>query len=313
MRKKCLLVGGCGFLLSNFVRKCLYAKDETLQFVTFDKLLYKHSIQNYYANKHHKLYIGDVCDFHQLKSIVNFEKPDIVIFGAGDKTINSIQTKLAGLDNLSKLSSQFEKLIYLSSTNVSDYNSSSEYYGPMSLEYSFEYSAEIFIREKSKLNYNILCLSNVYGPRQPLTEFIPLQISNVLKNQDVNFSENPNLLYVDDFCSALTSVIEKGEKEKRYSTGISYSNVDFLKESLLKIHQGLKDEFREEILLKSAEGDSLRERDKLCFVNPYVHFESAKALEEIGWSQQFGLLDGLQETYNWYKNNSWFGRSNETL
>ena len=297
MRKKCLLIGGCGFLLSNFVRKCLYAKDETLEFVTLDKLLYKHSIQNYYANKHHKFHIGDVCDFHQLKSIIDLEKPDIVIFGAGDKTISSIQTKLVGLNNLSKLSSQFERLIYLSSAKVSDY-SDSEYYGPSNLQESFEYSSEIFIQNESKFNYNILRLSDVYGPRQPLTEQIASRIFSALKGlEQIDNFNFLNPLFVDDFCSALMSVIEKGENKERYSTeyfSSKYTNTDDIISLLTKIHL---------------------QTDVEIYTDNTIQIESrpGQLLKNLGWSQQISLFEGLKETYNWYKNNSWFGRSNETI
>ena len=291
MRKKCLLIGGCGFLLSNFVRKCLYAKDETLEFVTLDKLLYKHSIQNYYANKHHKLHIGDVCDFHQLKSIINLEKPDIIIFGAGDKTINSIQTKLVGLDNLSKLSSQFERLIYLSDVYLNETDSF-----PENLEDSFECSSELFI-DQSKLNYNILRLSDIYGPRQKLTEDIASLINYVLKDLEVsNLLNIKSPLYVDDFCSALMTVIEGGQKNTIYSVGsskvISAINIcSYVK----KIHDNQpKERLINEILQN-------------------CNYPAEQLLRDLGWSQQFSLFEGLQETYNWYKNNSWFGRQNEIL
>ena len=296
MRKKCLLIGGCGFLLSNFVRKCLYAKDETLEFVTLDKLLYKHSIQNYYANKHHKFHIGDVCDFHQLKSIINLEKPDVVIFGAGDKTINSIQTKLVGLNNLSKLSSQFEKLIYLSSAKVSDY-SDSEYYGPSNLQESFEYSSEIFIQNESKFNYNILRLSDVYGPRQPLTEQIASHIFCTLNGlEQVNKYNALSPLYVDDFCSALMSVIEKGKNKENYS--VDYESIQV---NIMHIVYLL-----ENIHLQSN-------CETLPHVNQLIISSSIQLLKGLGWSQQTSLFDGLKETYNWYKSNSWFGRLNETI
>lgn len=296
MRKKCLLIGGCGFLLSNFVRKCLYAKDETLEFVTLDKLLYKHSIQNYYANKYHKFHIGDVCDFHQLKSIINLEKPDVVIFGAGDKTINSIQTKLVGLNNLSKLSSQFEKLIYLSSTSVSDYTDT-EYYGPNNLQESFEYSAEIFIQDNCEFNYNILRLSDVYGPRQPLTEQIASHIFCALNGlEQVNKHNTLSPLYIDDFCSALMSVIEKGKNKENYSVGYKSAqiNIQHIIYLLNNIH-----------LQSNCE--------TLPDINQLIESHSTQSLKDLGWSQQTLLLNGLQETYSWYKNNSWFGRQNEII
>ena len=294
MRKKCLLIGGCGFLLSNFVRKCLYAKDETLEFVTLDKMLYKHSIHNYYANKHHKLYIGDVCDFHQLKSVVNFEKPDIVIFGAGDKTINSIQTKLVGLDNLSKLSSQFERLIYLSNTDISE-----PAILPKTLQVSFENSSELFINRNAKFKYNILRLPSVFGPRQSLEEDVAMSINCVLNNSKfsaTNYS-NVNRLYVDDFCSALMSVIEKGLDNKIYSTDImvDYVYSTEINKLVKQIHQSNLSEPPFEQYLKE---------------DPDIF---TKALVDLGWIKQFSLEEGLQETYNWYKNNSWFGRSYETL
>lgn len=294
MRKKCLLIGGCGFLLSNFVRKCLYAKDETLEFVTLDKLLYKHSIQNYYANKHHKFHIGDVCDFHQLKSIVNFEKPDVVIFGAGDKTINSIQTKLVGLENLSKLSSQFERLIYLSNTDISE-----PAILPKTLQVSFENSSELFIKQDVKFKYNILRLPSVFGPRQNLEEDVAMSINCALNNLKFlpKTYSNTNRLYIDDFCSALMSVIEKGLCNKIYSTDIMVDYVYSVEinQMIEKIHQSnLSDIIYEEYLKEDPD-------------------DYTKALINLGWTKQTSLNDGLQETYNWYKNNSWFGRSNETL
>lgn len=79
---KVLVTGSCGFIFSNFV---IYALQGTKwDIVSIDKLTYAGSLLNVPQVKRHKLYIGDVCDYHFVKKIFDIEKPDVVIHGAAE-------------------------------------------------------------------------------------------------------------------------------------------------------------------------------------------------------------------------------------
>jgi len=301
MRKKCLLIGGCGFLLSNFVRKQLYSGDNSYSFVTLDKLILDHSMKNYYANKHHQFHIGDVCDFNLLKSIIEFEKPDVVIFAAGDGTINSITTKLTGLQNLSKLQNRFEKLIYISSSEVG-FNLS-----PESLEKSFEFSSEFFIKENFK-NAIILRVPEIFGQRQNKNKIIPKIIESILDTKNINNSFTQklyNFIFIDDFCSVLLSVIEGGIFNKVYNYYFSthYSeNMINIKLNVLNKSNNFDDkEYKDYLLLQDANWFN----SKTALLQMFS-FSDLKENCNIEYEQMFSFSEGLELTYNWYKNNKWW-------
>lgn len=86
MAYKVLITGSCGFIFSNFV---IYALQNTKwDIVSIDKLTYAGSLLNVPQVKRHKLYIGDVCDYHFVKKIFDIEKPDVVIHGAAESMVD---------------------------------------------------------------------------------------------------------------------------------------------------------------------------------------------------------------------------------
>lgn len=79
---KVLVTGSCGFIFSNFV---IYALQNTKwDIVSIDKLTYAGSLLNVPQIKRHKMYLGDVCDYHFVRKVFEIEKPDIVVHGAAE-------------------------------------------------------------------------------------------------------------------------------------------------------------------------------------------------------------------------------------
>jgi dTDP-D-glucose 4,6-dehydratase len=87
---KVMITGSAGFVFSNFV---IYALQNTKwDIVSIDKLTYAGSLLNVPQVKRHKLYLGDVCDYHFVKRVFEIEKPDIVIHAAAESHVdNSIK------------------------------------------------------------------------------------------------------------------------------------------------------------------------------------------------------------------------------
>jgi dTDP-glucose 4,6-dehydratase len=84
---KCLITGSAGFIYSNVV---LYLQQHTdYEIVGLDKLTYAGSRLNVPESKRYKLHLGDVCDYHLVEKILEYEKPDIIIHGAAESHVDN--------------------------------------------------------------------------------------------------------------------------------------------------------------------------------------------------------------------------------
>ena len=128
MKKKVLVTGSAGFVFSNFVRWALRYHKEEFEFVSIDKIAMPESMHNVYANKGHKLYIGDVCDRHFVDVVFQLERPDVVIHGAAESNVDNsivnangfILSNVLGTQVIIDKCLQYEvgRLIYISTDEV---------------------------------------------------------------------------------------------------------------------------------------------------------------------------------------------------
>lgn len=295
--------------MSNFIRKTIFNKENDYYFIGVDKITEKHSYNNLYFNKNHRPYIGDVSDYHFLEQIFKIEKPDVVIHSAGSGSVDSVATKLVGVSNLGDLCSKFstEKLIYVSSNKV--YGSSeidkkeTDNTNPSCFSASIDLSSEFLLREMAQLmpiNYNILRVSEVYGQRQSLNSFVPKAISALQNDNDFFLSHQGtqtfDWLYVDDFCNALSKIIEVGSKNEIYNVS-SEAELSEL-EIFYKIANILDKTTNNMEHLKFF--DSKTDRS--------YHVLNSDKLKNLDWCVSTKLKDGLESVVSWYEANKWFGK-----
>lgn len=305
--KRVLVTGSGGFIFSNFIRKALFNKSEYV-FVSIDVCRGSNVLNNIYANKGHKFYIGDVADRHFINVIFELERPDIVIHGAVSNSNDSqelIHSNILGTQTIIEACQrwQVEKLIYISSEEVYQpqiHTSADEasLLNPKTLQSITKLAGEFLVKATPKLNYNIVRLGHNYGPRQQTNNFIPKAIQSVLNNQELTITKNSNdakeWTYVEDSYTGIMTILEKGEANQIYniSSGYEFSYLEVFQEICNIFERGYD-------LIKFVENPAIQE-------NRYPI--DANKLKMLGWKPNFKLKHGLYQTCLWYEKNPWFLR-----
>jgi dTDP-glucose 4,6-dehydratase len=136
--------------------------------------------------------------------------------------------------------------------------------------------------------------SNNYGPRQYPEKLIPLCILNALHADPVpvygDGRQVRNWLYVEDFCRAIQTVLERGRPGEAYNVGgpDECENIEVVRR----------------ILELTGRDRSLIEhvRDRLGHDRRYS-LASDKLRSELDWAPRVRFEEGLRRTVEWYRDN----------
>jgi dTDP-glucose 4,6-dehydratase len=136
--------------------------------------------------------------------------------------------------------------------------------------------------------------SNNYGPRQYPEKLIPLMVLNALHGDSLpvygDGRQVRNWLFVEDFCRAIHTVLERGRPGQAYNAGgpDEMENVDVVRR----------------ILELTGRDESLIEHvtDRPGHDRRYS-LGSDKIREELGWEAQVRFAEGLERTVEWYRSN----------
>jgi len=291
------VTGSCGFIFSNFIRKVIYNKMD-YSISSIDKIPNTHILNNIYQNKNNSFYIGNVCDEHLLNVIFTHEQPDLIIHGAAETSIysNNVNDYFSNIESTQRLlqacvNHRVKRFIYISSTDTLGDNLS-----PYGLSKKMCEDLVLYYNKKYNLDYNIIRLCQVYGPREFNNKLIPNMINGIIHNATVSLANNgdnkKDWLHVSEVVNAITSVIENGEINKSY---------DLLSSNQVKDVEVL------EILADVAKIDM----EKIIVAGKSDRYYSKcvkgdSSILNTGWSQQLSLRSGLEMTFDWYKNNIWW-------
>ena len=154
-----------------------------------------------------------------------------------------------------------------------------------------------FYKKTFDLNYTVLRLANIYGPRQNSkgeAGVVAVFCDKMLKNQEVMINgdgkQTRNFVFVDDVVSAAVMSIEQKESEiYNIGTGIE-TNIN---EIFRKIKE-LTNSDCEEIHAPEKKGE--QKRNCLDF---------SKAKKEFNWEPEYNLEKGLEKTVKWFKENGY--------
>jgi len=143
--------------------------------------------------------------------------------------------------------------------------------------------------------------TNLYGPNDNFDEksshVIPGLIARMHKAKINNSKEfkiwgtgKPlrEFLFVDDFADAVKFIIDNNINEKLLNIG-SGKEISIL--DLVKLIKNIIS-FEGELIFDSEKPDG----------NPRKLLDSSK-INNLGWTPKTELVDGIEKTYNWYKNN----------
>lgn len=326
MEKKTLLViGGAGFIGSNFIRK--YYNDYKI--ICVDALTYASNydyIKDLVDDQHIKFYQGKVEDncFFQQFFVMNPEIHYIINFAAETHVDTSIasaedhlrsfvfsdhwRTNVLGiialLENLMHWTNKVEKFVYVSTDEV---------YGSLELDDTRSFSEQSPMHSNNPYSATKACAealvtawgstygvpaiitncSNNYGPNQASEKFIPT-ILNAIKNGEKIpvYGDGLNVrdwLFVDDHNAALKLVLDEGVVGERYCIGggQEVANIDLVK-----------------AIIKACNSDeSMIEyvTDRKGHDRRYA-IDCSKITNELGYEPSVTLEEGLAKTIEWYAN-----------
>jgi UDP-glucose 4-epimerase len=160
-------------------------------------------------------------------------------------------------------------------------------------KYAFEQYLATFKRTFG-LDYSVLRYANVYGPRQDFASeegrVVAIFASRMLADEPVTIDwdgeQARDMLYVSDAVSANLVALERGSGEA-YNIG---TGKQVTINEIFRVLRELTGYRREPRHGPARKGDVYR-----------IALDSSKAARELGWHASVGLLDGLEETVDWFR------------
>jgi dTDP-glucose 4,6-dehydratase len=310
-----LVTGGAGFIGSNFVHYWLKNHPED-EIVNFDKLTYAGNINNLDSlkdNPKHKFVKGDITNSEDVKRAI--EGVDIVVnFAAESHVDRSIQdpapfvlTNVVGTQVLLDIakSAKVKRFHHVSTDEVygalkldskEKFNEETKY-KPNSPYAASKAASDHLVRayfETYGMPITITNCSNNFGPYQYPEKLISLSVTNLLEGGKVPVYGDGlyvrDWLYVEDHCSAIDLVLQKGKEGETYCIGVDNDipNIKVIK-LILEI-LGFSEEKIEHVTDRPG-------HDRRYAIN------ATKIKKELGWQPKYQFEEALKLTIEWYKNN----------
>lgn len=320
---KLLVTGGAGFIGSNFILYWMKHHPEDV-IINFDKLTYAGNLENLKAvetNKNYSFIKGDICDRTQVDEVM--KQVDTVVHFAAETHVDRsimdaapfIKTNVEGTYTLleSALKNKIKRFHHISTDEVFgalplDSNTKFDentHYDPHSPYSASKAGSDHLVRayyDTYGLPITISNCSNNYGPFHFPEKLIPLAITNILEGKKVPVYGDGlyvrDWLYVEDHCSAIDLILQKGQIGKTYLIGgmtKDIPNIEVIKKILTFMG---KDESWIEYV-KDRPGHDRR-----------YSVDWSKTQKELGWEPQYVDLDkGLEKTITWFiDNQDWWKR-----
>jgi dTDP-glucose 4,6-dehydratase len=314
---KVLITGSCGFIFGNFIRKAIYEK-QPYSFVSIDRIN-NNTINSMYWNKNHTFHIADIRDQHVIDIIFQFEKPDIVIHGAGETHVDNslsdpnsfVTSNVLGTQVLINASIKYgvKKFIYISSDEVYGQLTSEDEpswteespLNPRNPYSATKTSGELLVKAANQchgLIYNITRTVNNYGPRQLSDKFIPKVIKLITQKKPIPIYGNGlqvrDWIHVFDNCNGIMTVLNNGKPNEIYniSANQEYTNLEVVQKICNTMKTG---------------------HDLISFVeNPrktgedFRYSANSDKLQKLGWKPTIKFKDGIEQCTFWFNNNLWW-------
>jgi dTDP-glucose 4,6-dehydratase len=308
---KLLVTGGCGFIASSYVRLVREERPGD-ELVLLDKLTYAGRRENLEGTDV-ELVVGAIEDPAAVRSVMD-GCDAVVNFAAESHVDRSIaeqdafaRTHVIGTGVLLDAARELGvgRFVQVSTDEVYGSIESGSFSEDSPLDPSSPYSAtkaggDLLVSSHAH-TYDtpaVICRgSNNYGPRQYPEKLIPLCILNAMHGDPLpvygDGRQVRNWLYVEDFCRAIDTVLQRGRPGEAYNVGGpgEMENIDVVKK----------------ILELTGRDESLIEHvtDRPGHDRRYS-LSSEKIRSELGWEPRVRFDEGLDGTVAWYRDNGWW-------
>ncbi len=325
MKKKILIVGGCGFIGHNLA---IYLKQNNFETFVIDSLgvnnlfsisdetvknkrLYS-SILNKRIELIHQndipLYINDARNYHELSKLFEKLKPDKVIHLAAVSHANksnkdphnTFDHSLRTLENvLDNVRTNKTHLIYLSSSMVYgnfQKNSVDEdsVCNPIGIYGTLKYAGELIVKSYNQvfdLPYTIVRPSALYGERCISRRVGQIFIENSLQGKDIvvngNGEEKLDFTYIHDLMMGIKLICEN-EKSINQTFNMTYGEGRSIND-LIKI------------LKKHFPNQNIQYKNKEAFSPERGTLDISRAKNLLNYSSKYSIEKGYNIYIEWYK------------
>ena len=325
-----LVTGGAGFIGSNFVLR--WIENIGTPLVNIDLLTYAGNPVNLVSledDRRYQLMRGDICDADFVASVLNEHHPRAIVHFAAESHVDRsiidpgafIRTNVQGTYTLLEQAKRYwsgvaEKdkqnfrFLHVSTDEVygtlgPDDPAFSEItpYAPNSPYAASKAASDHLARayfHTYKLPVVTTNCSNNYGPFQFPEKLIPLMILNALEGKPLPvYGDGQNVrdwLFVDDHCSAIRTVLERGLPGETYNIGgnSERNNLD-----VVQTICDLVDEMRPDATIGSRRKLITFVPDRPGHDRRYA-INASKIDRELGWRPAVAFERGLRETVAWY-------------
>ncbi len=339
-----LVTGGCGFIGTNFVRKCLSVyldPDDSL--VNLDKLTYagnEENLSDLSDDPRYRFVRGDIGDSALVEKLLSEHAIDRVVHFAAethvDRSIDSPEpffaTNVTGTLRLADALRRYWKSLPPPEAERfrALHISTDEVYGSLGPEeppfteqtqiapnspYAASKAAGDLIFRSYYHTYGLPVVitrcSNNYGPWQFPEKLIPLMILNALEGKTLPiYGDGRNVrdwLHVEDHCDAIWQVLYQGTPGEVYNIGGDAEKTN------LEVVDWLCDVLDK--LKPQLTGASRKSLKSFVADRPGHDWRYAmnyrKLKEELAWSPRYDFADGMTATVQWYLQNlDWCERIN---
>jgi dTDP-glucose 4,6-dehydratase len=321
--RKLFVTGGAGFIGSAFVRLAL-VELPSCRITNFDALTYAGNLDNLKdleGGSRHRFVRGDIAEREAVLAALDDGTDAIINFAAEshvDRSINSaeefIRANVTGTQVLLDAARLrgVRRVVHISTDEVmgslpeddASYFTEDSPLQPNNPYAATKAAAEHLMRAAHHtfgLDAIITRCGNNYGPRQFPEKFIPLILSNALRDEPIPlYGDGRNLrdwIYVEDHARAILLALAEGRAGETYNIGARNErrNLEVV-ESILKALGKPLSLIRH---VKDRPG-----HDRRYAIDP------SKAEAELGWRPLETWETGLRKTIEWYGENSqWVERA----
>ena len=313
---KLLVTGGCGFIGSNFINY-YFNQNPDVTIINLDAMYYCASEMNVLDTIHNSpryhLVKGNLCSYDLVFNILNIYKIDTVIhFAAQSHVQNSFEDALQYThDNVQGTHTLLEACRKYGKIGCFIHISTDEVYGESMLNENEEKknensilcptnpyaatkaAAELIAKSyyhSFKMPIIITRGNNVYGPNQYPEKLIPRFIQQLQQDKKVTIQGDGSnvraFLHVNDVCSALKLVLEKGQIGEIYNVGSD----DHHEYTVLHIAQ---------MLIEKIKG-TMDYDEWITYIedrpfNDKRYYISNEKVKQLGWTIDTDFNNGIDE------------------